>query len=422
MNKIKYLILGAGVSGLTFASRLNNDEYCIIDKENEPGGYCRTTHRGEYVWDYAGHFFHFSHPQFKKKFEQITQSDSTVYRTKNTKVYYCGSYIDYPFQKNIHQLPKDEMIDCLYDLFERTEKENYENFQDMLYGKFGKSITEKFLRPYNEKLYACELNRLDVNAMGRFFPYADIKDIIRNMKSANNSSYNQEFLYPKKGASVFINKLIEGLDKDKIHLNETVQQIDAVNHRLETDVRSYEYEYLIVSIPLNNLVKITNDISIDATVFSYNQVLVFNLGFDGPSIDKEIHWIYVPEKDINFYRVGFYNNIIGTKNLSIYVEIGYDKEFIITPEEIDKQLNLTLKNLKSLKIINQHKLLEQQALIMNPAYVHITQQSLKEVDKIKNILNEKNIFTIGRYANWKYCSIEDCMIDALNLVERLSLA
>lgn len=59
---------------------------------------------------------------------------------------------------------------------------------------------------------------------------------------------------------------------------------------------------------------------------------------------------------------------------------------------------------------------------MNPAYVHITQQSLKEVDKIKNILNERNIFTIGRYANWKYCSIEDCMIDALNLVERLSLA
>ena len=292
----------------------------------------------------------------------------------------------------------------------------------MLYGKFGKSITEKFLRPYNEKLYACELNRLDVNAMGRFFPYADIKDIIRNMKSANNSSYNQEFLYPKKGASVFINKLIEGLDKDKIHLNETVQQIDTENHRLETDVRSYEYEYLIVSIPLNYLVKIINDIPIDATVFSYNQVLVFNLGFDGPSIDKHIHWIYVPEKDINFYRVGFYNNIIGTKNLSIYVEIGYDKEFIITPEEIDKQLNLTLKNLKSLKIINQHKLLEQQALIMNPAYVHITQQSLKEVDKIKNILNERNIFTIGRYANWKYCSIEDCMIDALNLVERLSLA
>ena len=41
-------------------------------------------------------------------------------------------------------------------------------------GKFGKSITEMFLKPYNEKLYACDLTKLDKDAMGRFFPYADI--------------------------------------------------------------------------------------------------------------------------------------------------------------------------------------------------------------------------------------------------------
>ena len=31
----------------------------------------------------------------------------------------------------------------------------------MLYGKFGVSIVEKFLRPYNEKLYAVDLRKLD---------------------------------------------------------------------------------------------------------------------------------------------------------------------------------------------------------------------------------------------------------------------
>ncbi len=39
----------------------------------------------------------------------------------------------------------------------------------MLYEKFGKNISEKFLVPYNEKLYACDLNMLDSDAMGRFF-------------------------------------------------------------------------------------------------------------------------------------------------------------------------------------------------------------------------------------------------------------
>ena len=42
----------------------------------------------------------------------------------------------------------------------------------MLYQKFGKSIAENFLIPYNEKLYACDLDELDEESMGRFFPYA----------------------------------------------------------------------------------------------------------------------------------------------------------------------------------------------------------------------------------------------------------
>ncbi len=60
-------------------------------------------------------------------------------------------------------------MNCLYDLFNKEEKETYDNFLDMLYGKFGKSITEMFLKPYNEKLYACDLTKLDKDAMGRFF-------------------------------------------------------------------------------------------------------------------------------------------------------------------------------------------------------------------------------------------------------------
>ncbi|MFR8622312.1 hypothetical protein [[Ruminococcus] torques] len=80
----------------------------------------------------------------------------------------------------------------------KKKKEDYDSFLDMLYGKFGKSIVEKFLKPYNEKLYAVDLKTLDKDAMGRFFPYADIPAIIDNMKANKDStSYNNSFLYPK---------------------------------------------------------------------------------------------------------------------------------------------------------------------------------------------------------------------------------
>ena len=48
--KTKYLIVGAGISGLTFASYCK-DDYIIIEKENEVGGYCKTHYKDDYVWD-----------------------------------------------------------------------------------------------------------------------------------------------------------------------------------------------------------------------------------------------------------------------------------------------------------------------------------------------------------------------------------
>lgn len=93
--------------------------------------------------------------------------DEMVSILKETKIKYKYLLIDYPFQKNIHQLDKEELLECLFDLF-TVGNNKFDNFQEMLYCKFGKAIAEKFLIPYNEKLYACDLNKLDKNAMGRF--------------------------------------------------------------------------------------------------------------------------------------------------------------------------------------------------------------------------------------------------------------
>jgi protoporphyrinogen oxidase len=315
---------------------------------------------------------------------------------------------------NIHELPKEDFIDCLYDLFHRDEKENYSSFEDMLYGKFGKSITEKFLKPYNEKLYACNLNELDTDAMGRFFPYANPEQIIDNMKKSSVQTYNSTFDYPKQGAQFFINILLERIDRNKILLNSYVKSIDIVNKIAAINGEEYRFEKLINTIPLNQFIKLlpTDYTSIDDGTLSCNKVLVFNLGFDKEPIDKNVHWTYIPMKSVNFYRCGFYNNILGDERLSMYIEIGYKENDCI---DVDKQLNLTLENLRDLGIITDHKLISYNSLIINPGYVHITDASNKKVKELREKLGAKQIYTIGRYGKWTYCSIEDCMVDAIGL-------
>lgn len=419
--KTKYLIIGAGISGLTFANYIK-DNYLIIEKENEVGGYCRTIKKGDFIWDYAGHFFHFNTEEFKKKFLSKVSKDDIIYNEKCTKIIYKDKIIDFPFQTNIHELDKEEFIDCLYDLFNKEEKEKYDNFLDMLYGKFGKSITEKFLKPYNEKLYAVDLKELDVDAMGRFFPYANIKDIINNMKEHKVNSYNNTFLYPKNGAGSFINILYEELDKNKVLLNTSITKIDEDNKiAYLSNGNKVEYEYIINTIPLNKFLLLFNNYNELQKKLSYNKVLVFNLGFNKKSekFTKE-HWLYIPDKNINFYRCGFYNNILGQEKLSMYIEIGYNKNENIKKEEIDKQLELTLDNLLKLNIIDENtKLEEYVSIIMDPAYVHINTETTKEIDELKEKLSNNNVYTIGRYGAWIYNSMEDSMLKAKELAEKL---
>ena len=146
-RKVKYLIIGAGISGLTFANYADGD-YLIIEKEDEVGGYCRTIKKKDYVWDYAGHFFHFSTEEFKKKFLDSVSPEDIKYKDKNTKIIYKDALVDYPFQTNIHQLEKQEFIDCLYDLFHREEKEDYDSFPGSLGSLSWKSSSDRIMRSF----------------------------------------------------------------------------------------------------------------------------------------------------------------------------------------------------------------------------------------------------------------------------------
>lgn len=412
-NIVMDIIIGAGISGLTYANFTNND-FIILEKENHTGGLCNTIFQDGFIWDYSGHFFHFQDSQIASYISDRIDQSRLVKVDKHTQIRYKDRLIDFPFQKNIHQLPKQEFVDCLYDLFNNDIK-SISSFKSMLYAKFGKSIAEKFLIPYNTKLYATDLNMLDANAMGRFFPYADKEDIIKNFRKSQNESYNGSFLYHKGGALEYVHALERDIPRDRICLNEAVTSIDVENHVVHTDQRSISYDNLISTIPLPQLLSLCN-LPTTPNAFSWNKVLVFNLGFDGPGIDRTNHWIYFPEDKYCFYRVGFYSNIIPSERMSLYVEIGFEPNAVVN---VDDMLQKTLEGLKEANILKDEKLVSLHSVVMNPAYVHISQSGIEEISKQKLILAGYNIYSIGRYGSWNYSSIEDNMKEAISLTKKI---
>jgi protoporphyrinogen oxidase len=397
MKQTDILIIGGGVTGLSLASFLKSKDYLLIEKDDSLGGYCKTTISGDYIWDYSGHFFHFRNEEIKNYV--LSEIDCELLEVnKITDIDYKGQIIDFPFQHNISQLNKEEYEECLNDL-NTCGVEDKTTFKSYVRSTLGNGICDKFIIPYNEKLYACDLDKLEFDSMGRFFP-----------KRNNNNSYNDTFIYPVKGSYEYIKSILKRVDESKIQLNTEVIDIDLKNKIVKTNNGEIKFNKLVSTLPFDKLLKITNQPS----DLSSNKVVVFNLGFDKGS-DIKTHWRYFPNDEI-FYRVGFYNNILGQEKLSLYVEIGLEKTDTFDQVEL---LNTVLTDLRKSKVITDHNLIDYQFLMMNPAYVHITEKSKNTYQGWCKKYNPQKIFSIGRYGEWTYCSIEDNIIKAKEISDYL---
>ncbi|HTL35737.1 MAG TPA: NAD(P)-binding protein [Kofleriaceae bacterium] len=417
MDAVDFLVIGAGVSGLGFANwwrELRPDaKVLVVEADTEPGGYCKTIVRDGFVWDYSGHFFHFKHPEIEAwiRARMPEQEVRTVERV--AKIRFKERDIDFPFQTHIHQLPIDDFLECLVALFFRPKDEAPpHSFGEMLYRRLGAGITDKFLRPYNEKLYAMNLDTLDVDAMGRFFPHADVQDIIANMKPGHRKhGYNATFTYPAGGAIQYIHGLLRDLPAGSVAYGEPIVKIDLAAKIATTPKRQIKYERIVSSAPLRALAKICG-VEHDASVFTSNQVLVFNLGFDKKGASG-IHWMYFPDPAISFYRVGWYDNILDGDRMSLYVEIGAPDGAAIDVPGLRERV---LDDLRKERIVTDHQLVAEHHVALDPAYCHITRASLAETGRLRQLLADQSVHSVGRYGGWTYCSIED------NLVETRALA
>jgi len=416
VERTRFLIIGAGVSGLAFADWLGDDDCLIVEAEGEMGGYCRTVRRDGFTWDYSGHFFHFRHPEIERYLVDRMAGQRVLRIERDSRIWYANRFIDYPFQRNIHQLPPIEYQQCIRGLRERPTTSD--NFEDMLYARYGRGIAEKFLIPYNRKVYATDLATLDADAMGRFFPHASVDEILRHTTDAGGIGYNATFTYPQGGAVQYVEALAQGVPSERLALGERVLEIDLEAKIATTTLRRIRYDALVSSAPLPSLLRICR-VPFDLRVFSHNAVLVFNLGFDskGPS---SVHWIYYPQPALVFYRVGFYDNIFSSDRMSLYVEVGLPGHANLAASERATMKARVLADLRACGIVTHQRLVASHDVLLDPAYVHITARSSAEAAAKKALLATHRVHSIGRYGSWTYCSIEDNIVEARSLAEQLA--
>jgi protoporphyrinogen oxidase len=254
--------------------------------------------------------------------------------------------------------------------------------------------------------------------MGRFFPYADAEEIVRGFGAQRDTSYNSTFTYPEGGAYEYVLALKQGIPQEKILLNEPVLEVDLARKVARTAKRQIRFEYLLNTLAFPRFLTLCQ-LPFPEGIYSHNKVLVFNLGFDrkGP---PGLHWIYYPERELSFYRVGFYDNIFDTPRMSLYVELGYPNAEALDAAAIRTARERVLRDLERCGVIDGQRLVSEHHVVLDPAYVHINRASQKDVADKRQWLEARGVYSAGRYGSWTYCSIEDNIVEARALAARFN--
>ncbi len=423
MNKKKVLIAGCGLAGLSTAWHLGKKgiKPYLFEKEPGIGGLCRSKNVSGFTFDYDGHLLHFRHNYAFDLVRNIL-GDNLVEHKRNAWVYSHHRYTRYPFQANLYGLPADVIKECLLGYIGaiKNNKNNASaaNFLEWININFGPGIAKHFMVPYNNKFWTVSPEELTCEWLDDFIPLPSLNQVLEGTveESRRQLGYNSRFWYPRVGG---IDVLAKGFARnlDNVFAGDGIDSINLLKKEVRTTSgRKEKFDILVSTIPLPELPNLISGLPKKIKrVFEklrWNSIFNLNLGVDRPdSLGR--HWVYFPDKDICFFRVGFFNNfspyLAPAGKSSLYVEVSYPADKSLNKNHIIGQI---MRDLKKVGMLNEYdKVCVQDKNDLKYGYPLYDKHYSRARKEILKYLSRNNIVTCGRYGSWRYMSMEDVIMN-----------
>jgi protoporphyrinogen oxidase len=427
---MKYVILGAGLSGLSAAYHLNTDDYVIFESESHIGGLCRTKRVEGYKFDYTGHYIHCKDPRVKELLNELL-GEKLISHQRRSGINLYGVVTPYPFQLNTYGHDVAVIKECLMGLIEakyRKESADINSFDDWILSTCGDGIANHFMRPYNAKLWTVHPREMTTDWLSTYVPDPDIESALEGALQCNSDTvgYNASFLYPDDGGIEQLPQSFRCKVKN-IELSSKIEAIDLENKVVYYGGRSERYDKLISTIPIHqfvNKIKGINEevLEVSDERLNYNNLFAINIGAKKMN-NGGYHWLYFPESKYNFYRVGFPSTL--SKNMapegmaSASVEVAYSKldlSFLSRQEEVVEEV---IKGLVLADILQKEDIDVVNTMFIPNAYVIYDKYRRESLQSIQKYLLENDVVSVGRYGGWEYSAMEDAIIHGMCAAERV---
>jgi protoporphyrinogen oxidase len=443
-----YIILGAGLSGLSVADHLSEIgvPYQVYEAKPHGGGHVHSEVVDGFVWDEGPHVSFTKHELVREYFAANCNSDYLEYKPKPVN-YFHGSWIPHPAQANMYAVPEELRNECIEDVVAIREAMPVDfepgNYAEWIDFAFGNAFADHFAAVYTRKYWTTAPKNLTTEWIGKRVYFPAVEEMLASADGpiGKQTHYISAVRYPKQGGFYSYIKNVE--ERVNIFYNKVVSYISLEQKYVEfNDGERLPFERLINTLPLPQFIRNSDapaEIKHEAEKLNCSKLLIVNVIADHPA-QVINHWIYVYDEGFYSTRINFTellspdNGIPGKTGIQVEV---YFSAYRPVTKPVNEIVSRVLEELVSMKLVSStesivsyhHKWVEWANVIFDQVRERAqdailtwlsTQGLVRELDDLEPMTdwNAKceqelgSLIMAGRFAQWKYYWTDDCVMRA----------
>jgi protoporphyrinogen oxidase len=415
---MKIGVLGGGLCGVVFGAYV--PETVVIEADSRPGGHCKSEINQGYCYDIGGPHIIFSKNESILSEMKNALGEKLAYGNRDNRCWYGDQFLPYPFENGISELPPEERYGFVRDFFMADQTSHPKpDLKGWLLQRFGNSLANEYLIPYNEKIWNIPADQLTSDWVEGRIPMPSTDDMLKVACGIKTIGYAHQakFIYPTTGGIEELVKFYANQCKD-IRLNERVERVvkDGSLWIVNTSQAQYEFDSLVSTIPIHDLLSalpaVPQEIREKAGLLKFNSLINVAMGYRLQK-DHSFTAIYIPTPDYLSHRISFPRNF-SKANAPEGMEL---VNLEITVDFLSSHYHLSDDGLKkeSVRLLNGLGLLEEQSIEYfkvhktKHAYVVRDRHYEKSLRDVLAYLDDIGIRSLGRNAEFEYINMDEAI-------------
>ncbi len=421
---MKVGILGGGISGIGIQHFLEHPSE-VLEASPKIGGLCSTIFVNGFGYDIGGHILFSKHEVINKLVENVL-GENLNYCKRANKILYNGKIVKYPFENGLGALEKDEIYECLHGYL-KNDYPKPTNLKEWCYHTFGKGISEKYLIPYNEKIWNWPSDQTEMGWVERI-PKPPMEDILKSALGIETEGYLHQlyFKYPRfGGVEALVNALVK---KDaEITCNYRIRSIARCGAEwLVSDGKTTKnFDRIALTFPIHEAIDCFENVPAEVreTVrkLRYNTVNVVFIAVNDQSL-LDHSAIYIPDPSVVTHRVcfmGFFSReLVKPGTSSLIAEITSNPGDGVHELNDSDLISRTVQDLDRIGLIKKNSVIVTHVTRAKYGYPVYDLDYREKVAKMRNYFSSIGVDLCGRFAEFDYINSDECLRRAMALAEK----